>query len=71
MTDLVLITVAELLELKERVQFPGESVKIEGAQIRIVAVRRTRNNCHKGDIMRGMIIIINVVLTYFVSSSLI
>ena len=65
------IALAELLKLKENGQFPGESVKIEGAQIRIVVVRRTRNNCHKGDIMRGMIIIISVVLAYFVSGSLI
>ncbi len=40
------IALAELLKLKENGQFPGESVKIEGTQIRSVTVETVRRTIH-------------------------
>ena len=56
---------AELLKLQETGQFPDESAKIKGAQIHSVGVPasgRTRNNRHKGNRVRGTIIIVSTVL---------
>ena len=61
---------AELLKLQESGQFPDELVKIEGTQIHRGDARRTSNSRHKGNSMRGTIIIVRTVLLDFVSSSL-
>ena len=54
------ITQAELLNLQKNGQFPDDPVKINGIQIHYVSVRRTSNNSHKGDNVRGTITVIIV-----------
>ena len=69
------IAQAELLKLQKSGQFPDEPVRIKGAQIHYVdsvTPRRTRtDSSHTGDSVRGTIIIVSVILSYFVSGNLI
>ena len=64
------IVVAELLKLQRIGQFPDELVKIEGTQIHCVT-SQTYNNSHKGDSVRGILMIINVIFSNFVNDNLI
>ena len=65
------IALAELLKLQKSGQFADEPVRIKGAPIHYVNVRRTTNSRHKGDRVRGTIIIVSAILSNFVTSSLI
>ena len=47
-------------------QFPDDPVKIEAHKFTVETPRRIRNSFHKGDRMRGTIIIINTVCQDFV-----
>jgi hypothetical protein len=65
------IAQAELLKLEKSGQFSDESVRIKASQIHYVTPRRTNNTKDKGDHVRGTIIIVSVIPSYFVSDSLI
>ncbi len=65
------ITEAELLKMKKSGQFPDETVRIKGAPIHYVNTQKYYNNRYKGDSFRGTIIIVGVILSNFVSISLI
>ncbi len=64
---------AQLLNLQKNGQFTDELVKIEDAQIHCLVSQtyHSSNNSHEGDSVRGTIIIVCVVCSYFVSGNLI
>jgi hypothetical protein len=63
--------ISQVITSAKRGQFPDESVKKKVTQIYYVKPRRTSNIKHKGDSVRGTIIIVSTVLTYFVSVNLV
>ena len=60
---------AELLKLQR--SGPDDLVKIEGEQIHCVTSQMYYDNRHKGDNIRGIVIIISAIFSNFVSGSLI
>ncbi len=52
----------ELLKLQESCQFPGEPVNIKATNSPWRPSRRTSNSRHRGNSMRGTIIIVSTVL---------
>ena len=65
------IAQAELLKLQKSGQFPDEPVRIKGEPVHYVHPRRTSNSRHKGDSVRGIVIIISTIFSNFVRDSLI